>query len=74
MDAEDRLAERIALERKTRGWSYETLAAAMSEAGCSINGSAIYRIEKGNPRRRVTVNELAALAQLWAIPVERLIQ
>ena len=72
--AETRLAERIAIERAARGWSYEQLAEAMSEVGCSIQPSAIYKIEKAEPRRRITVNELVALSDVWAIPVERLVQ
>ena len=71
--AEARLALRVASERESRGWSYETLADRMTEAGCPINGSAIFRIEKGKPRRRITVNELAALSLIWAIPMDRLV-
>jgi len=72
--AETRLAERIAVERAARGWSLETLANAMSECGCSIDQSAIYKIEKGEPRRRITVDELVAFSDVWAIPVERLLR
>lgn len=71
--AEDRLALRIATERQARGWSYWKLAQAMTEAGCSIAGSAIYKIEKGNPRRTIFVDELVALSRIWSIPVERLL-
>jgi len=74
IQAEEVLARRIAHERGVRGWTYEQLADAMTDAGCSIQPSAIYKIEKGQPRRRVTVNELAALSQVWAIPMERLTQ
>jgi transcriptional regulator with XRE-family HTH domain len=72
--AETRLAERIVIERAARGWSIDTLANAMSECGCSIQPSAIYKIEKGEPRRRITVDELVALSDVWAIPVERLVR
>lgn len=72
--AEDALAQRIAVERTARGWSYQDLADAMTEAGCPIQASAIYKVEKGSPRRRVTVNELAALSDAWAIPMDRLVQ
>lgn len=74
IDAEDRLADRIRIERAARGWTYEQTAEAMTNAGCPIQGSAIYKIEKGEPRRRVTVNELAALSLIWAIPMDRLVQ
>lgn len=73
MGAEDALALRIARERKSRGWSYETLAKRMTEAGCPINMTGVYRIEKGEPRRRINVDELVALSRIWSIPVERLL-
>jgi hypothetical protein len=71
--AEERLAFRIEQERRSRGWGYETLAAEMTAIGCPMNGSACFRIEKGAPRRRITVDELVALSHLWAIPVDRLL-
>lgn len=71
--AEDRLALRIATERKARGWSCAKLAEEMTAAGCSIVGSAIYKIEAGNPRRSIFVDELVTLSRIWAIPVERLL-
>lgn len=67
------LALRIANERTARGWSYERLAEAMTEVGCAIQPSALFKIEKGDPPRRITVNELAAFAEVWAIPMDRLI-
>lgn len=67
------MALRIAREREMRGWSYERLATAMADVGCPIQGSAIYKIEKGEPRRRIAVNELAALSRVWAIPMDRLV-
>lgn len=59
---EANLARRIAWERELRGWSYDSLAQRMTDRGYPIHGSAIYKIEKGDPPRRVTVNELAAFA------------
>lgn len=67
------MALRIRQEREVRGWSYERLAEALTAIGCPIQGSAIYKVEKGTPPRRVTVDELVALSRLWAIPVGRLI-
>jgi transcriptional regulator with XRE-family HTH domain len=74
MTAEEVLARRIAHERAARGWSYQRMADAMSEVGCPIAASALFKIEKGTPRRRVTVDELAAIADLWAIPMDRLVR
>jgi transcriptional regulator with XRE-family HTH domain len=73
MTAEATLAERIRIERNARGWSYDQLASAMTEVGCSIQPSAIFKIEKGDPPRRITVNEFVALSEVWAIPLDRLV-
>jgi transcriptional regulator with XRE-family HTH domain len=71
--SEANLAKRIAYERDRRGLSYEALAAAMTEQGCAIQGSAIYKIEKGDPPRRVTVDELVALAGAFDTTIDELL-
>lgn len=71
---EDALAEHIAYERESRDLSYEALAKRMTELGCSIQGSAIYKIEKGNPRRRITVDELVTFARVFELSVEDLLK
>lgn len=53
--------------------SYEALAIQMKHAGCPINASGLYRIEKGDPPRRITVDELVAFAQVFGVPVEELL-
>lgn len=73
VQVEANLARRIAHERERRGQSYEALAEAMTKAGCAIAGSSIYKIEKGTPPRRVSVDELVTLAQVWDLPVEDLL-
>ncbi|WP_053774770.1 helix-turn-helix domain-containing protein [Clavibacter capsici] len=70
IDAEDVLADRIRMERKARGWSYERLAALMAEAGCPIHPTALTKIEQGKPRRRIVVNELMALVQVFGGTVD----
>jgi transcriptional regulator with XRE-family HTH domain len=67
------VARRVERERRLRGLSYEGLAAAMTNVGCPIQGSAIFRIEKGDPPRRVTVNELMALAIVFETSIEDLL-
>lgn len=67
------LAKRIAFERESRGLSYEGLASLMTAAGCAIQGSAIYKIEKGNPPRRVTVDELIALKEVFEVTTDDLL-
>lgn len=66
--AEDHLAQRIQLEREKRGWTYEGLAKRMTDVGCPINQSALYKVEQAKPRRRITVDELVALARVFDIP------
>lgn len=73
IEGESNLAERVAQEREAAGLSYEKLAEKMTEAGCAIQGSALYKIEKGNPRRRVTVDELLAFSEVFDIPVDDLL-
>jgi transcriptional regulator with XRE-family HTH domain len=70
VEAESDVARRITYERRARGLSYDGLAKLMTEAGCPIQGSAIYKIEKGDPPRRVTVNELVALSRVLDVPIE----
>ncbi len=70
---ETNLAERVRYERELRGWSYETLARKMTATGCSINGSAIFKIEKGDPPRRITLNEALALARAFDTDLDDLL-
>lgn len=67
------LAQRIAYEREKHGMTYEGLARRMTDAGCPINQSALYKIEKGEPRRRITVDELVALSVVFSVPVGELL-
>jgi len=64
---EEDLARRIAYERQHRGWSYAGLASRMTERGCAIDSSALYKIENSKPRRRITVDELVALSNVFGI-------
>src|SRR5829696_3930790 len=70
---EDNLARRIERERTARGLSYEALAKHLTEVGCSIQGSAIYKIEKADPPRRITVDELLALTRVFDASIEDLL-
>jgi transcriptional regulator with XRE-family HTH domain len=70
---EANLSRRIAFERERRGWSYGTLAQRMTAAGAPVAASALQRVEKSEPRRRVTVDELLALADVFEVSVEELL-
>jgi len=73
IQAERHLARRIAHERQARKMSIEGLAQRMSDEGCSINGSAVYRIESADPPRRITVDELVALTRVFGISLSDLL-
>lgn len=68
-DAEARLARRIEYEREKAGLSYQALAKQVTGVGCRIQATAIHKIEKGDQKtgrlRRITVNELAAFAEVF---------
>jgi transcriptional regulator with XRE-family HTH domain len=66
------LARRIAYERERAGWSTEGLARRMTDHGCPINQSAIWKIENGDPPRRITYDEAVAFAEVFDIPLEEL--
>ena len=70
---EANLARRIERERTARGLSYEALAKQLTAVGCSMSGSAIYKIERAEPPRRITVDELIALAQVFDTTVDDLL-
>jgi hypothetical protein len=61
------------LEREARGWSPAVLARWMTAAGAPMNQSAIYRIENGTPRRRITVDEAVAFAWVFGTTVGDLV-
>ena len=71
--SEANLARRIAYEREQRGWSYAGLASRMTRVGCAIDQSALYKIENGTPRRRISVDELVALSRVFDVPMKDLI-
>ncbi len=71
--AEHALAQRIQEERTRRKMSHAGLARRMEQAGCPIDQSALYKIEKGNPPRRITVDELVALARVFELSLDELL-
>ncbi|MEU4287799.1 helix-turn-helix transcriptional regulator [Kribbella sp. NPDC026596] len=73
LESERNLAERIRYERERKGWSYAGLAARLTNAGCAIDQSALYKIEKSDPPRRITVDELVGFAAVFGIAIEDLL-
>lgn len=73
LESEENLQLRIAWEREQRGMTYEGLAKRMTDLGCATHASAIYKIEKGNPPRKVTVSELIALSKVFETTTDELL-
>ncbi|MGE7434175.1 helix-turn-helix domain-containing protein [Kitasatospora sp. NPDC001175] len=70
--SEGNAAARIALEREVRGWSTTELAARMTKAGVPMNQTAVWRIENGSPRRKITLDEALGFARVFELPLEEL--
>ncbi len=70
--SEGNAAARIALEREVRGWSTTELAARMTRVGVPMNQTAVWRIENGTPRRKITLDEALGFARVFELPLEEL--
>lgn len=70
---ERHLADRIREEREARGWTLDRLAQRMTDAGCPMDRSAIYRIESGDPPRRITVDEAVTFANVFEVDLRVLL-
>ena len=70
--SEDNVAARVALEREVRGWSTTELAARMTRLGVPMNQTAVWRIENGAPRRKITLDEALGFARVFELPLEEL--
>jgi transcriptional regulator with XRE-family HTH domain len=66
---EGALADRIGLLRTERGWSYERLSKELAILGCRVAISSLHKIERGTPRRPISVDELFALAAVFKMDV-----
>lgn len=62
VQAEEHVARNLHLLRTGKGWSYVALSRRLAQVGCPMNHTAIFKIEKGSPRRRISVDELAAFS------------
>jgi transcriptional regulator with XRE-family HTH domain len=71
--AEAIVARNVQWRREARGWSMAELASRMAAAGSPVNQTAIHKIEKGEPRRTISLNEALALAQAFGITVAELL-
>lgn len=67
------MAKRIEELRTKEGWSFGELAQRMAKAGCPIERSSLQKIERGKPRRKITVNELVAFSTVFNVDVPNLL-
>ncbi|MGO4603048.1 hypothetical protein [Terrabacter sp. 2YAF2] len=74
MFAERYVAWHVEVQLTRRGWSYRELADRMTAAGAPTNQSSIHKMLRQDPPRRITVNELAALAEIFDVPMQELAQ
>jgi transcriptional regulator with XRE-family HTH domain len=73
LETEENVAAHVQREREARGWSTAELAKRMTRAGCPMNQSAVWRIESGEPRRRITVEELLGFARVFRLSIDDLL-
>ncbi|MCY0926924.1 helix-turn-helix domain-containing protein [Streptomyces sp. H27-H1] len=71
---EANVAAHVQLERELRGWSTAELARQVTAAGCPLSQSAVWRIENGEPPRKISVDELVAFAKVFGKPIEQLLE
>lgn len=71
---EEIAARRIAYERDSRSWSMDELARRVTDAGCRIHASAIMRIESGEPRRKISLDEASAFAKVFGLDLDQLME
>lgn len=73
------VAQHVRRLRQARRWTTEELASRMTAAGFPITRSVMANIETGRPdadgkrRREVTVDELFAFAEVFAVKVDDLV-
>lgn len=63
---------RIRIARIDLGMSQAGLAQRMTEAGCTVRTSGVWKIEHGY-RNGLTVDEAVAFARVLRMPIERLL-
>lgn len=70
---EANLAQRIVRELAYRGWSPAELARRMTEAGCSIGTSSVYKILDETKPRTISVDEFICLSRVFETTTDDLL-
>jgi transcriptional regulator with XRE-family HTH domain len=71
--SEEVLIRRVVAERELRGWSPALLAQKMTEAGCPMAQSSIWKMEHGNPHRKITLDETLCFARVFGTSLDDLL-
>ena len=74
---QDYLRQRLRYEREKRGWSRAQLSKVLQNFRCDLSEQVLHNMEEpspGRPPRRVTVDELAAFAELYELTLEDLLK
>jgi transcriptional regulator with XRE-family HTH domain len=71
-DAEGLFALRLRQFRQARGWTQADVSRRLATFGCRLDQSSLARVENGH--RRIQLNEAFALAALFGLEIERLLE
>ncbi|MDP9093410.1 MAG: helix-turn-helix domain-containing protein [Actinomycetota bacterium] len=74
LTSERNLARRIEMERDHRGMSYAGLAKRMTDLGIPMQKTTIFKIEKGDPPRRVSIDELVGFARVFDLEIDEILR
>lgn len=66
---DDWAAARIRHERELRGWSTAELARRVTESGVPLRQQQVWQIESGEPPRKLSVGEAAAIANIFGLTI-----
>jgi transcriptional regulator with XRE-family HTH domain len=66
---DDWAAARIRHERELRGWSTAELARRVTESGVPLRQQQVWQIESGDPPRKLSVGEAAAIASIFGLTI-----
>jgi transcriptional regulator with XRE-family HTH domain len=68
-DPDDLASRRVKYEREQRGWSTAELARRVTEAGVPMRQPAVWQVENGKPRRKLSLGEAVAIAEVFGISI-----
>jgi transcriptional regulator with XRE-family HTH domain len=65
-------AQRVRDERERNGWSQGELARRVTEAGVPMQQQAVWKIENGDPPRKISYSEAIALCRVFDLDLDEL--